>query len=92
MSLLNDALRKKKKEHKEPGPVNLFQDKPAQKRDDRVKKYGLLALILVVCIVATWVVWLLIFQQGPSLLKPQIAGDKIIEPEPAAPVYKPGWP
>jgi len=85
MSLLNDALRKKNKELKQPGKVNLFQDAPTGRRDSRGKKYVFFALIPVACIVVIWVVWQLFLQPGSSLINPQMARKKIIEAEPVSP-------
>ncbi len=84
MSLLNDALRKKNKELKQPRKVNLFQNEPIDRRDHRQKKQAFLVLILVACIVVIWLVWLFFLQPDTSLRKPQISRNKIIETEPAA--------
>jgi tetratricopeptide (TPR) repeat protein len=92
MSLLNDALRKKNKELKQPRKVKLFQEKPTERRNDKIKKYGFFVLILFACIVVIWLVWPAIFQPGTSLTKPQITRSKIIETEPTASVYKPARP
>jgi Flp pilus assembly protein TadD len=85
MSLLNDALRKKNKEQKQLGKVNLFRNAPAGRRDNRGKKYVFLASILAACIVVIWVVWQLFLQPDSSLINPQMARKKISEAESVPP-------
>jgi Tfp pilus assembly protein PilF len=52
MSLMNDALRKKKKELKLPPGTDMFKDDSGQKFNSRIRIYGLAALGVLVCALA----------------------------------------
>lgn len=88
MSLLNDALRKKNKEIKQPGMVNLFQQVRAGGRGTRGKKRVFIALVLMVCIVVIGLSWQWFFQPVGTSTKPQMSGDRIPVTDGESPVFK----
>jgi tetratricopeptide (TPR) repeat protein len=92
MSLLNDALRKKDKELKQTGNINLFQNPPTKNRKFRTRQHVFPALILVLIGVLALGGWQLFFQTDTPLSRPQITENKNIEAEPDLPAFKKSQP
>ena len=84
MSLMNDALRKKKNENKHPSGTVLFKEDPERKTKSKVRIYGIAAIVLLVCAMAGFYLYEMIFlskPMSPALQSPLVAEPRVSPPE-----------
>ncbi len=84
MSLMNDALRKKKKENKHPSGSELFKDDSERKSKRKIRIYGIAAIVLIVCGMAGFYFYEMISlstPMSPALQSPLVAEPRVSPPE-----------
>ncbi len=84
MSLMNDALRKKKNENKHPPGTELFKDDSERKTKSKVRIYGIAVIVLLVCAMAGFYLYemaSLSKPMSPALQPPMVADPRVIPPE-----------
>ena len=84
MSLMNDALRKKKKEQKHPPGTELFKDDAEHKTKSKVKIYGIAVIVLLVCAMAGFYLYEMISlskPMSPALQPPLVAEPRVTLPD-----------
>ncbi len=84
MSLMNDALRKKKKEGKDPSGSAIFKDDSGKNSKKKVRIYAITAIVLLVCVIAGFYLYEMISLSrptAPALQSPPMAEPRVIPPE-----------
>lgn len=84
MSLMNDALRKKKKEQKHPPGTELFKNDPERKTKNKVRIYGIAVIVLLICAMAGFYLYEMISlskPMSPALQPPLVAEPRVSPPE-----------
>ncbi|MDX2446503.1 MAG: tetratricopeptide repeat protein [Desulfobacterales bacterium] len=84
MSLMNDALRKKKKEGKDPSGSAIFKDDSGKNSKNKVRIYAIAAIVLLVCVIAGFYLYEMISLSrptAPALQSPPMAEPRVIPPE-----------
>jgi Flp pilus assembly protein TadD len=82
MSLMNDALRKKKNENKHPSGTDIFKDDSERKTKHRFRIYGIAAIVLLVCAVAGFYLYEMISLSQPisPALQSPLASEPHVSP------------
>jgi Flp pilus assembly protein TadD len=86
MSLMNDALRKKKNENKHPSGVDFLKEDPQPKTKNKIKTYGVATIVLLVCAMAGFYLYEMISlsqPMSPALQSPLVAEPRVNPPEEA---------
>ena len=83
MSLMNDALRKKKKEQKHPPGTEFFKDDSESQSKSKVKIYGIAVIVLLVCALAGFYLYEMISLSKP--MTPALQSPPVIEPRVSPP-------
>ena len=81
MSLMNDALRKKKNEKKHPPGPEFLKNDSEKKSKNKVRLYGIAAIVLLVCATASYYLYEMMSlsrpmvpaQQSPLLAEPRVS-------------------
>lgn len=84
MSLMNDALRKKKNENKHPSGTEFFKDDSERKAKSKVRTYGIAVIALLVCAMAGFYLYEMISlskPMSPALQPPLMAEPRVSPPE-----------
>jgi len=84
MSLMNDALRKKKTEKKHPSGTDFLKDDSGQKPKRKFKTYGIAAILLLVCIMAGFYLYEIISlsqPMAPGLPSPRLTDGPANPPQ-----------
>lgn len=86
MSLMNEALRKKKREKKHPPATDILQADSKSKPKNAVKLYGLLAIVILACTVAGFYAWeyFSVMSSESSLNTQPHVNEKIVLSKPVA--------
>ncbi|MFC1877566.1 tetratricopeptide repeat protein [Thermodesulfobacteriota bacterium] len=96
MSLMNDALRKKKNESKHPSGTDFFKDDSERKTKNRVRIYGIAAIVLLVCAMAGFYLYEMISlsqPMSPALQSPLVSEPRVSPPgEPVSSVQDSSMP
>lgn len=80
MSIMNDALRKKSQEKKHPSGPEIFQKDFGQTPLNRVRTYGIGALVLLVCAAAGFYLYEMMSLSQP--VAPVLPSPRRVEPHP----------
>lgn len=84
MSLMNDALRKKKKENKHPSDSVIFEDPSGKKPKSKIRIYAIAAIVLLACAMAGYYFYEMMSLSQPmipTLQSPMLAEPNISPPE-----------
>jgi len=84
MSLMNDALRKKKNEKKHPTGTAFLREDTEKKAKNRVRRYGIATVVLLVCAIAGYYFYEMMSlsrPMAPVQRSPLLADSRVSPPE-----------
>jgi Flp pilus assembly protein TadD len=84
MSLMNDALRKKKTEKKHPSGTDFLKDDSGKKTKRKVVSFGIAAIVLLACVMAGFYLYEMMSlsePMAPGLPSPRLAEKQVNPPQ-----------